>query len=68
MVPQDTYYINKFLDGPVPLSIGVPGDIDDGLTETDINTVHGMDMPLQNCGFVFNYKHSLNTRVADTVA
>ena len=54
MVPQDTYYINKFLDGPVPLSTGVPGDIDDGLTETDINTVHEMGSTLQNRGFVFN--------------
>ena len=67
MVPQDTYYINKFLDGPVPLSTGVPGDIDDGLTEM-ATLFMKMGTPLQNHGFVFNYKKSLNTRVADTVS
>ena len=61
VVPQDTYYINKFLDGSIPLSIegneeSPPlGDIDDSLTETDINIVHETGTPLQNRGFIFNY-------------
>ena len=68
VVLQDTYYMNKFLDGVVPLTIGAPDDIDDSLTETDIDTFQEMGMPLQNGGFVFNYKKSLNTIVADTIA
>ena len=68
VVLQDTYYMNKFLDGVVPLTIGAPDDIDDSLTETDIDTFQETGMPLQNGGFVFNYKKSLNTIVADTVA
>ena len=59
--------MNKFLDGVVPLTIGVPDDIDDSLTEMDINTFQETGMPLQNGDFVFNYKKSLNTIVADTV-
>ena len=45
-------YINKILDGPIPLRIGgneespPPGDIDDSLAETDINTVHETGRPL----------------------
>ena len=68
VVLQDTYYMNKFLDGAVPLTIGAPNDIDDSLTETDIDTFQETGMPLQNSGFVFNYKKSLNTIIADTVA
>ena len=60
--------MNKFLDGTVPLTIGAPDDIDDSLTETDIDTFQETGMPLQNGDFVFNYKKSLNTRVADTVS
>jgi hypothetical protein len=30
--------MNKFLDGAVPLTIGAPDDIDEGLTDTDIDT------------------------------
>ena len=60
--------MNKFLDGAVPLTIGAPDDIDDSLTETDIDTFQETGMPLQNGDFVFNYKKSLNTIVADTVA
>ena len=61
VVPQDTYYINKILDGPIPLSIGGNkespplGDIDNSLTGMDINTVHETGTPLQNRGFIFNY-------------
>ena len=68
VVLQDTYYINKFLDGVVPLTIRAPDDIDDSLTETDIDTFQETGMALYNGGFVFNYKNSLNTIVADTVA
>jgi len=60
--------MNKFLDGVVPLTIGAPDDIDDSLTETDIDTFQETGMALYNGGFVFNYKKSLNTIVADTVA
>ena len=73
VVQQDTYYINKILDGPIPLSIGgnkespPPSDIDNNLIEMDINTVHEMGTSLQNRGFVFNYKRSLNTIIADIV-
>jgi len=38
--------MNKFLDGVVPLTIGVPDDIDDSLTEMDINTFQETGMPL----------------------
>ena len=38
VVLQDAYYTNNFLDGVVPLTIGAPNDIDDSLTETDIDT------------------------------
>ena len=68
VVLQDTYYMNKFLDGAVPLTIGAPDDIDNSLTKTDIDTFRETGMPLQNGCFVFNYKKSLNTIVADTVA
>ena len=61
VVLQDIYYINKILDSLIALIIGgneeslPPGDIDDSLTETDINTIHETGTPLQNCGFVFSY-------------
>jgi len=38
--------MNKFLDGVVPLTIGAPDDIDDSLTETDIDTFQETGMPL----------------------
>ena len=38
--------MNKFLDDAVPLTIGAPDDIDDSLTETDIDTFQETGMPL----------------------
>jgi len=38
--------MNKFLDGAVPLTIGSPDDIDDSLTEMDIDTFQETGMPL----------------------
>jgi len=38
--------MNKFLDGAVPLTIRAPDDIDDSLTETDIDTFQETNIPL----------------------
>jgi len=38
--------MNKFLDGDVPSTIRAPDDIDDSLTETDIDIFQETGMPL----------------------